>query len=109
MRSEARYFSPGRTIGAVILLAAIACGASGCYEGYGYGGGYPAYGYAPYSYGWGGGWGNGWGYNPVFVVHHPWEGGHYGYGGHHTEFYHGGGAGVGHEGGGGGHGGGGHR
>src|SRR5277367_5589044 len=110
MRAKARYFSPGM-VGAVLLLGAIACGAGGCYDGGDYyGGGYPSYGYAPYSYGFGGGWGNGWGYRPGFDVHHSWEG-HYGSGGHHTEFYHGGGGSVGHaEGGGGGfHGGGGHR
>ena len=102
MRSKGKHFSAGRSIGALILLGMLACAASGCgpyYDGYGYGG-YPAYGYAPYSWGWGG-----WGYRPGFVVHHPWEG-HYGSIGHHTEFYHGGGA-VGHAGGDGFHGGGG--
>src|ERR1700685_2536805 len=114
MHTQGRYFSPGRTIGALILIGAIALGASGCYDSGGYyGGDYPSYGYAPYSYGFGGGWGNGWGYSPGFDVHHSWED-HWGGGGHHTEFYHGGGGGFHagggfHGGGGGGHGGGGHR
>ncbi|HZC46590.1 MAG TPA: hypothetical protein VE243_08940, partial [Candidatus Acidoferrum sp.] len=80
---------------ALILLGVLACAASGCGPSYDYAG-YPSYGYAPYSYGWGG-------YDPVFVTHHRWED-HSGYGGHHTEFYHGGGE---REGGGGFHGGGG--
>ncbi len=97
MRSKRKYFSLGRMIGAVVLLGVIASGASGCYDGggYGWGGDYPSYGYAPYAYGWGG-----WGYSPGFDVHHSWEG-HYAGEGHHTEFYHGGGGGVAHVGGGG--------
>jgi hypothetical protein len=115
MSSSHRYWNTSRSIAALLLLGLIAFAASGCGPDYGYSG-YPGYGYAPYSYGWGG-----YGYNPVFVEHHSWEE-HHDYG-HHTEFYHGGGgAFVGHEGGGfhaggggfhggggGGHGGGGHR
>src|SRR5579863_1138892 len=94
MRSKGRRFNLGRAVVVVSILGVIAVGASSCYdEGDYYGGGYPSYGYAPYSYGWGGGWGNGWGYNPGFEVHHPWEG-HYGGDGHHTEFYHSGGGGY---------------
>lgn len=103
MRRARRYLSSSRwrSIAALILFAALALAASGCAPDYGYYG-YPSCGYAPYSYGWGG-----WGYDPVFVTHHPWED-HWSGGGHHTEFYHGGGAFVGHEGGG-FHGGGGFR
>jgi hypothetical protein len=96
MRSKQRSFVPVRSIGALILLGMVACAASGCfpvYEGYGYGDGYPSYGYAPY-WGWGG-----WGY-PGFGIHHPWEGHHDG--GHHREFYHGDGGGTVPPGGGGG-------
>jgi hypothetical protein len=95
MRSHRRFLNASRSIGALILFGMIACALSGCYEGdYGgyYGGGYPDYGYAPYSYGWYGG-----GYRRDFDVHHAWEGHHDD--GHHTEFFHGGGA-VGHVGGG---------
>jgi hypothetical protein len=103
MRSHQRRLFPGRSIGALILLGMLACAVSGCgpeYGGY-YGGDYPSYGYSPY-------WGSGWGYNPGFAIGHPWEG-HFGGGGHHTEFYHAGGGHVGGARGGGGHGGGGHR
>jgi hypothetical protein len=108
VRRQRRYCIPSRSIAALILLGIVACAASGCGPDYGYAG-YPGYGYAPYSYGWGG-----YRYHPDFDVHHSWEN-HWGGGGHHTEFYHGGGAVIGHEGGGfhggggGGHGGGGHR
>ena len=116
MSSSHRYWNTSRSIAALILIGVIAFAAAGCGPDYGYAG-YPGYGYAPYSYGWG----NRYYYDPNFVVHHPWEE-HHDYG-HHTEFYHGGGgAYVGHEGGGfhgggggfhggggGGHGGGGHR
>ena len=91
----------GRTrawlIGVLLLSGFAIFAASGCYS-YGYPG-YPDYGYAPYSWGWAT-----WGYNPVFVVHHPWED-HYG-SGHHDVFYHGavGHAGGGFHAGGGGHG-----
>jgi hypothetical protein len=103
MRAEQRRFIGRRSIAALILLGMLACAASGCWDGYDYGGGYPAYGYAPYSWGWGG-------YSPGFAVGHPWEG-HWGGEGHHTSFYHAGGGGGFHGGGhgGGGHGGGGHR
>jgi hypothetical protein len=70
-----------RSIQALILLGLFACGVSGCF-GYGYPD-YPVYGYAPYSWGW-----THYGrYEPVFVVHHPWEE-HHGFGGHHETFYH---------------------
>jgi hypothetical protein len=102
MRPQRRYWISSRSVAALILLGMIACAASGCGPDYGYSG-YPGYGYAPYSYGWG----DRYYYNPDFNVHHSWED-HWGGGGHHTEFYHGGGGSfVGHEGGGGFHGGGG--
>jgi hypothetical protein len=98
MRTEHRRLIRGRAFGLLILLGVVAYGVSGCGPDYGYYG-YPGYGYAPYSYSW-----VGRGYDPVFVVHHPWED-HHG-DGHHTEFYHAGGA-IGHAGGNGFHGGGG--
>jgi hypothetical protein len=65
MRPLRRYLNLSRSIAALILLGALEFAASGCGPDYGYYD-YPAYGYAPYSYSWGG-------YDPVFVVHHPWE------------------------------------
>jgi hypothetical protein len=90
VRSKRRLGIQAGTIGALILLGMIICALSGCGPTYSYPD-YPASGYAPYSWGWG----NRWGYDPVFVVHHPWEEHHDL--GHHTEFYH---SSVGHEGGG---------
>jgi hypothetical protein len=85
------------------LLIALLGGLGGCFvPGYGYGGGYPVGGYAPYSYPWY----YGRGYAPGFAVHHPWEE-HVG-DGHHTSFGHYAPAG-GHAAGGGGHAGGGGR
>jgi hypothetical protein len=66
----------------ISLLIAVLCGLGGCFvPDYGYGGGYPVGGYAPYSYGF-----YGRGYAPDFGVHRSWEE-HYG-GGHHTSFAH---------------------
>ncbi len=69
----------------VILVSALLCGLSGCFTGVGYGPdyGYPAYGYAPYSYGWPV---YAMGYAPVFAVHHPWEE-HHAFG-HERSFFH---------------------
>ena len=94
VRPQRRYWISIRSVAALILLGMVACVASGCGPDYGYAG-YPGYGYAPYSYGWG----DRYYYNPDFNVHHSWEN-HWGGDGHHTEFYHGGGGYVGHEGGG---------
>ena len=52
VRFQQSYWISSRSIAALFLLGAAACAASGCGPDYGYAG-YPGYGYAPYSYGWG--------------------------------------------------------
>ena len=56
MRAQDKYFSLGSSDrSGASFSAAIACRRERCYaKATYYGGGYPAYGYAPYSYGWGG-------------------------------------------------------
>jgi hypothetical protein len=54
-----------RLIPAMFLLGLFAVCVSGCGPAYGYGGGYPTMGFAPY---WGG-----WAGEPRFGVYHPWE------------------------------------
>jgi hypothetical protein len=67
-----------RAILTIVALSVFAgLGLSGCVgPGYGPTYGYPAYGYAPYSYGFPV---YASGYQPDFVVHHPWED-HHAYG-----------------------------
>src|SRR6202041_835403 len=52
VRPQRQYWTSIRSIAALILLGMVACATSGCGPDYGYAG-YPGYGYAPYSYGWG--------------------------------------------------------
>jgi hypothetical protein len=88
MLPQSNRFVRGLSLAAIVLTATVSAFVlSGCGPTYDYPG-YPSYGYAPYSWGWG----NTWGYDPTFVVHHPWED-HYDVG-HHTTFYH---TPVGHE------------
>jgi hypothetical protein len=55
-----------RLIPAMFLLGLLTVCVSGCGPTYGYGGGYPAFGYAPY-------WGGFVRPEPRFALHHPWE------------------------------------
>jgi hypothetical protein len=73
-----------RCVGRLILMIGACALIAGCFgPDYGYAPSYPAYGYAPYSYGWPVP-----SYQPAFVVHHPWEDHHLGEG-HHVDFYRG--------------------